>query len=369
MSDLTPSLDALRVMTSTQAAAHWIAREDRDVDDFARWLADSEDNRVAWHKAERVWALFDDAGDDAMISAMARAARQSGIDTETLDAETDVVIVASSVPTPANDDAWRQWLAAAVAVLVVMGGVVFGLQNRDFWTGGGARIASVEPDDPLERFGSPDFVTNHRQGSIVDLADGTRVTLDPDSALDVAYGDSRRDARLLRGHGYFDVAHDAARPFAVEASGRVVTALGTRFDVALEQGKIRVILLQGSVSIASAATGPDAGRVVRLRPGQTFTAVRDQPGTIRATNQGRNAVEEEGFAAFDNQPLSVIVARLNRTTRAQIFIRDPKIDALRVTGQFRTGDVVRFGRALEMVLPIRLIDRGNDRYELLSKRS
>ena len=35
------------------------------------------------------------------------------------------------------------------------------------------------------------------------------------------------------GRALFDVAHDAGRPFVVEAGARQVTALGTRFDVRL----------------------------------------------------------------------------------------------------------------------------------------
>lgn len=356
MSDMLPSPAELRAMSSSQAAACWAACEDRDEAHFARWLCESDDNRAAWRKAERVWALFDDADDDAMIAAMARAARQAGPDADPAHAP-DLV--------PANDRAWGRSLAAAVAIFVVVSGIMFGLQGRFGVDDGATRIASAKQGDPLTRFGTADYVTGSRQESVVDLSDGTRITLAADSALDVAYRNIRRDVRLLKGHAFFEVAHDAARPFEVEAAGRTVTAIGTRFHVILTKDEIQVALAQGSVSIRP-TTG--AGRPVRLRPGETFTAYGDKPGTVRGTSPDPDRSGLEGFAAFDDQPLSVVVERLNRTTRAQIVIRDPKVAAMRVTGQFRTGDVARFDRALELVLPVRIVARQAERYEIVARR-
>ena len=47
----------------------------------------------------------------------------------------------------------------------------------------------------------------------VTLADGTRVTLDGATRLEVRLGARRRQVELVRGEAFFDVAHDAARPF------------------------------------------------------------------------------------------------------------------------------------------------------------
>jgi transmembrane sensor len=56
---------------------------------------------------------------------------------------------------------------------------------------------------------------------------------------------------------------------------------------------------------------------------------------------------------FHDQPLSEAIGLLNRYTRAQIVIKDPKVAALRITGVFKTGDIERFGRSVSQVLPVR----------------
>jgi transmembrane sensor len=356
MSDALLSLAVLRAMTSTQAAALWIAKEERDEPLFEQWLDDSEDNRAAWRKAQLVWGLFEAAEDEPMIAAMARAARQVDADAEP-----------PEVPAPANDRTWPKLLVAAVAVFMLATTLMFGVRGNWF-AGDGSSTLAADKNDPLAKFGSADFVTGKGQKSIVDLPDGTRVTLAPESALDLAYVGGRRDLRLLRGRGYFDVAHDAAHPFAVEAAGRMITALGTRFDVNLKPGLVRVVLAQGSVLIGIAPGSRTSQAAVRLRPGQAFVADGSQPGKVSDTDVDDDLSWREGFAAFDNQPLSQVVRKLNQSTRGQIVIHDPKVAAMRITGQFRTGDIERFGRALALALPVRVVARGADRYEIVRRR-
>jgi transmembrane sensor len=66
--------------------------------------------------------------------------------------------------------------------------------------------------------------------------------------------------------------------------------------------------------------------------------------------------------------LSDAIEVLNRYTRAQIVIKDPKVAALRITGVFKTGDIPRFGRSVSQVLPVKMIARDADTYELVSTR-
>lgn len=357
MSDAPLSLDALRTLTSVQAATRWIACETPDAALFAQWLAESDDNRAAWRKAQLVWGVFDHAADDAMIAAMARAARHVGPEP-----------LPEPAPAPANDRGWPRLVAAAAAVGVIATTLTFGMQEH--WFGGGppAKIASADRHYPLARFGVPDYVTGKGQTTIVDLPDGTRVTLAPDSALDLAYAGGRRDLRLVRGRGYFDVAHDAAHPFAVEVAGRLVTALGTRFDIDMAPGIVRVVLEEGSVSVGPAPGSRMTQPVVRLHPGEAFVAAGDKQGAVSATAVDRDLAWRQTFVAFDNRPLSEVIAVLNRSTRAQIVIRDPGVAAMRVTAQFRTGDIERFGRALSLALPVRIVARATDRYEIVRKR-
>jgi transmembrane sensor len=339
-------------LTPAQAAARWLARDDLDQspqrEQFAAWLNERQDHRDAWIQAQRMWGIFDAADDSDLIAAMARAARTAGHE-------------------PAART-FRPWLiAASIAIAVVSATLFTGVQQG--WFERSARPVQVAAGaaPSLAAVGRADYLTGEGQKSIVDLPDGTRVTLDADSAVDIAFADGRRDVRLLKGHAFFDVAHDRARPFAVQAGGRVVTALGTQFDVRLTSGALRVVLAEGSVSV-SAASGGAPAPPIKLSPGQAFSAPPGGAGKVSPADVDEALAWKQGVVEFRDQPLSEAVGLLNRHTRAQIVITDPKVAALRITGVFKTGDIKRFGRSVSEVLPVRMIARDADTYELVSTR-
>jgi ferric-dicitrate binding protein FerR (iron transport regulator) len=259
------TLADVRGLSPAQAAARWMACDDLDQsperEQHQQWLEASPDNQAAWDAVQEMWGVFDDAEDNDLIAAMGRAARQAK-------------------PEPVRSF-WPQAIAASIAVVAVSATLLVGVQGGWFSPAGKSRevASNTVSSDPLRTVGTADYVTGRGQKTIVDLADGTRVTLDADSAVDVTFSDTRRDVRLLKGRAFFDVAHDPAHPFAVQADNRVVTALGTQFDVRLTPGALRVVLAQGSVSVAAVAGSANAP-LVKLRPGRGFR------GPWRRSRQG-----------------------------------------------------------------------------------
>ena len=73
----------------------------------------------------------------------------------------------------------------------------------------------------------------------VRLDDGSKIQLNTDSELSVRFSKAERRLVLERGQAFFDVAHDPARPFVVDAGKASVRALGTRFDVRRGDGERR----------------------------------------------------------------------------------------------------------------------------------
>ncbi|MBO9708151.1 MAG: FecR domain-containing protein [Caulobacter sp.] len=348
-----PNRAELHDLTPAQAAARWLACEDLDQppyrEAFAQWLAEHQDNREAWARGQRLWGVFETGEDDELIAAMARAARQAG-------------------PEP-RSVIWLRLIAASLAVAVVTATLLVGVQRG--WLGSRATPVQVASEESapasLSAEGRPDYVTGRGQRSIVDLPDGTRVTLDVDSSVDVAFADGRREVRLLTGRAFFDVAHDRAHPFAVRAGGRTITALGTQFDVQRTPGAVRIVLAEGRVSVAPSLGGAGVPPI-ELAPGQAFSAKDGAAGVVASVDLGETLAWKQRVVEFRDQPLSEVARLLNRYTRAQIVIRDPEVAALRVNGVFKTGDVKRFGRAVSQVLPVRMIARDADTYELVSTR-
>lgn len=111
-----------------------------------------------------------------------------------------------------------------------------------------------------------DMMTTPRGGQYtLVLADGTKVTLNAASSLKfpTAFTGSSRTVELT-GEAYFEVAHDASKPFRVNSNGQTVEVLGTHFDIDSYQddGLIKTTLLEGSVKIVA------ENSKALLKPGQ-----------------------------------------------------------------------------------------------------
>lgn len=337
MSAYSLDLGEMAALPRDEAAALlWLNVDESDPAQAAMldaWLDREPGNREAWLRAQAIWGGFDEAGDDPTMRALRRRALKP-----------------SRGPAPG-------WMAAA-AVFVAAIGLGLWLAERP----------APAPPPPVPQasamFGEPDLVTGAQMRTF-DLPDGSKASLAPGSALDLAYDHGGRALRLVRGRAFFDVVPDRERPFTVEAGGRRITALGTRFDVRLDDGPLRVTLVEGHVSVARTVDAPDGpGRPVALAAGQQLTAAPGRDLVSPATGAGASEWRETSIT-FEDRPLSEVVAELNRHSAAKLVIDDPKVAALRVTGRFRTGDPQRFLRILAKVLPVRGEAAGPGRYRIV----
>ena len=60
---------------------------------------------------------------------------------------------------------------------------------------------------------------------------------------------------LASGEAYFDVVHDASRPFTVYAGNRRITDIGTKFSVFRNGDDVRVTVREGRVRVARFTAG------------------------------------------------------------------------------------------------------------------
>jgi transmembrane sensor len=186
------------------------------------------------------------------------------------------------------------------------------------------------------------YVTAVGEQRTVQLDDGSRMILDTDTRVAVHYSGARRVVTLASGQAMFDVASEAARPFLVKAGDTEVTALGTRFDVRVSGPGARVILVEGQVAVRQGAA---AGEGWTLAPGQQITTSARRPEVI-AANVPAATSWTVGRLTFENTPIAVAVAEVNRYSREPIELRDERISTIRVSGAFNAGDVDGFVAAL-----------------------
>lgn len=143
---------------------------------------------------------------------------------------------------------WAAVAAASVAVIVTAGIAAF--------TSHGSR-----PDELLS------WTNDSNSAMNINLPDGTQTWLNLGSAISIGRGFNKEERTVsLSGEAYFDVVHDADRPFIVSANRFRVKVLGTVFSVKAFEGDrfSEVSLAQGSVAIQNA----EGVNIVKIKPGQ-----------------------------------------------------------------------------------------------------
>lgn len=85
----------------------------------------------------------------------------------------------------------------------------------------------------------------------IQLQDGSTVQLFPGSVLTVSDSFNIHDRIVtLEGRAFFDVAHDAARPFFVHTNHISTRVLGTAFDISVGQRYTQIVVKEGLVQVA-----------------------------------------------------------------------------------------------------------------------
>ena len=191
----------------------------------------------------------------------------------------------------------------------------------------------------------PQFANAIGNPRTIQLADGSMVTLDTDSAITAQLGGPRRLIHVLRGRVRFDVAHDAAHPFVVDAGAGEVVARGTVFDVDMTQPSLSVTLYRGAVDVRFDATDGQPGTINRLAPGQRIVQADSATKTAVVAAPTGEDRWVGGMLSFDEAPLSEVVKQANRYSTNHIEV-DTVVADLKVTGAFRAGDNEQLVRAL-----------------------
>lgn len=150
------------------------------------------------------------------------------------------------------------------------------------------------PDRPSSTMGTPDdpVIIAAKERAQRELADGSRVSLDPGSTLRVAFTGARRDVHL-DGGAAFKIAADSKRPFGVKTEWIEITPHDkSEFAVAINSN-IEVEVFEGIVDISERGANAQAP-VIRLKRGETYRVPVDRFREIVADGHGRLWLRIEG---------------------------------------------------------------------------
>lgn len=189
------------------------------------------------------------------------------------------------------------------------------------------------------------YETRIGEQRLVQLSDGSHLTLNTDTRVKVRLSENRRKVELSRGEAWFDVA-TAKAPFTVRSGASEVRVTGTRFNVRLHEDGVRVDVLEGHVR-AGAADNP-AGAVA-LRAGQAVKL--DPEGLVRWRGEAQGARIDNwrrGRVYFDETPMREAVAEMNRYARVRLVIGASDMGDVPVSGVFRAGASESFAQGLKI---------------------
>ena len=279
-------------------ASDWLAREDRGLsaqerDTMELWLDQASLHKVAYLRLKAAWQRAD-----------------------------RLAALKSPLPMkPVRDDGrhgrWVKYAVAASLVVLVGGGVWLAWQRSG-------------PS-------GQNFATAVGRMQAVRLADGTQVELNTNTRLHADVNGLSRTVMLDSGEAYFDVVHDAKRPFTVYAGNRRITDIGTKFSVFRDGDDVRVTVREGKVRVdvlrePDASVVAESGHVV-VTKGRETLVVTKPGGDITNDLSWR-----QGLLVFNQQTLAEAADQFNRYNERQILVEGPA-RKIRIGGSFKADNV------------------------------
>lgn len=328
--------------TLIDEALEWRALMDDDVVDsdkraaFHAWVMSDPSHMQAFDYAERFWeqlkSVSDPDGSRTPFIRDANEARASSLRRRTA------------------------FFGAAVALIIVALVIPSTLRQ------GPTSVA----DTPL----SVTYQTAIAESRTLELVDGSRVVLGPDSRIETRIGDDQRMVTLFGGEAYFDVEEDKDRPFSVVTATASISVVGTQFDVRTGNEKTHVAVADGRVQVGFAGADPTvtAEESIALKPGQKVIVEQSGIGEISVVSTELIGAWRDNRLAFFNEPLSGVVDQVNRYDRREIVLADGDLAMLTVSATLDASDVDALLQTLAEIYPLVISERGDDRIVITRKK-
>jgi transmembrane sensor len=279
---------------------------------FVRWLNESENHRRVYQEMEAFWQN---------LAPLQQAAAP------------ELAAARAYLRQAQRKRSWmRPGLALAASILLLAAAVpIF-----QIWLGNGI------------------YQTAKGEQAHITLSDGSRINLNTDSVLRVAYGLFERKVILERGEALFTVSHDAKHPFAVYAASGRIRDLGTQFNVYRHGDQVTVTVLEGEVGVDSAQNSATQS----LQPGMQLTYRHEGPtGTPLHVETDAATAWREGRLVFKSQTLDEVLAQLGRYHAVELALDGASLKRLQVSGSFPTGDLDLALNTIAAGLPVKIVRR------------
>lgn len=259
--------------------------------------------------------------------------------------------VATSRLAPKRKRAWHA-LAWMLAICLVAASALM-LLDGEPWASGEGRHKTERVEG---HYRTPIGVRQQLQ-----LPDGTTLTMNTASSVFVNYGAKSRMVALSRGEITFDVPPDPTRRFQLTVNGRVIEAERARLNVRrLGRDKSEITMIEGTARMlhpraAARKTPAELRDALHYSYGEVTLEAGDG-GTFGPAWQAISKLPKEEADArlawqqdriiFADERLEHALAEMARYAAREFVFADPSLRDVRVSGEFRTGDIDGLLRAL-----------------------
>ncbi len=203
------------------------------------------------------------------------------------------------------------------------------------------------------------YMTAIGQRQMLRLSDGTQVELNTDTLLRTKMTANRRTVILVRGEAFFDVVHDAKRPFVVLVGDRRIVDVGTKFSVRRDSDHIRVLVSEGRVTVdipgekhPGLPVVAKANEVVIAKTDETLVVPKNQQTVVDDLSWRR------GVLVFNQQTLADAAAQFNRYSTKQIVVKGDARN-LRIGGSFRANNIEGFAQLVSEGFELKVEENGD----------
>ena len=296
-------------------AADWIARRDigewteQHQHDLDVWLDESAAHKVAYLRLNAAWQRAD----------RLRALRASPPMLQFVEPQP----LARMLPRARTVSSWGLRAAAGFAAI----GIAF-LLNGDLNRAGSRHL----------------FSTPIGARETVALEDGSKLTLNTLTQLSTRIDGNERTVWIDEGEAFFDVAHDASRPFVIRAGNRRVIVVGTKFSLRRDGDRLTVDVVEGRVQVQVDNAAPTL-----LTRGETAVGEGRNVLVTRRTERQSIAATSwlEGRLIFDQTTIADAAAQINRYNRKKLIVTDAGAANIRIGGSFDASNVDGFARLVQ----------------------
>jgi transmembrane sensor len=197
------------------------------------------------------------------------------------------------------------------------------------------------------------FITGKGETKVVALQDGSVVTLNTASEIQVSYSDTLRAVELVRGEALFDVAKNKSRPFVVAAGDTSVRVVGTSFSVRrIDTAPVQVLVREGTVEVFKPAQDTKPVRIsansMAVAQADNMQAIATMP--LPAAQLHRQMAWQNGQIAFEGETLARAAEEFSRYSDTRIVIEDSGLAKEEIAGLFKATDPVGFAQTIAISL-------------------